>query len=633
VFSCAGWKQPKDFWLDQRGKGLEEGESIMSLRGKVILLLVIALTALAVVSAGNYLLRKDIQNAQELQAGINTALAELQESRVAERAFLQEGEPKLADKALSLLQNALSKLDEQKKKASQEEVIQSLEGLSSGVSAYREVFSKVVANVKRINQLRTEMLASGKRLDEQARTQVVGFLDEKEGEMLMETGTGLDDMHINFRNGVKDYRYFITQLILNSQRLYLEAKEAQYLAERKIIEEGIKLQGKNTDTLLSAVKFDEPKKAWAAITKESNSIVSADQKLHGLWKSNRQAMAKMEAGSVDLTKKADALDKQNQEEMEAKSTFADLLGIGVFLVAAVLLLAGGMVIIRTTFSSLRGAVGGLNDVASEVGKASEQFSGSSNDLASGASEQAASLEETAASLEELSSMTKQSAEHARQADQLMQEAGRIVEQANHAMESLREAMGKISTNSDETAHIIKTIDEIAFQTNLLALNAAVEAARAGEAGAGFAVVADEVRSLAMRAAEAAKNTQDLIEQNIHDVKTGGEMVKTTDEAFSQVEESAQKVGGLVSEIAAASEEQAQGIDQINKATAEMDKVTQRVAGNAEETASASEELSGQVGALTSVVDDLAKLLGGSKQRAEAVEHDSDEEMLFLPDES
>ncbi|MGD9125300.1 MAG: methyl-accepting chemotaxis protein, partial [Desulfarculaceae bacterium] len=182
------------------------------------------------------------------------------------------------------------------------------------------------------------------------------------------------------------------------------------------------------------------------------------------------------------------------------------------------------------------------------------------------------------------------------------------------------------------AHIIRTIDEIAFQTNLLALNAAVEAARAGEAGAGFAVVAEEVRSLALRAAEAAKNTQDLIEQNIRDVKQGGEMVKATDDAFTQVEQSATKVGGLVSEIAAASQEQAQGIDQINQATAEMDKVTQKVAGNAEQTAAASEELNGQVGALASVVTDLAKVLGGSSQKVQQAgkAHSGKAERVLLP---
>jgi methyl-accepting chemotaxis protein len=606
----------------------------MSLRGKVILLLVIALTALAVVSTGNYLLRLDMQHAQELQTGINAALSDLQDSRVAERAFMQEGDPKLSDKALGLMQKAQAQLEKDKTLAEgQEEVVKGLQELAADLGSYRAVFSKVVENVKQINKMRADMLAAGSRLDETARVDIVELMDVKESEMMAQTAEELPDMDSTFRASVKDYRLSITQLIFNSLRLFLNADEKLYQSLKKITENAIKVQEQNNKALLPNLKFPEVRTSWEKILKLSGNIIDLDNKLYALWKSNRQAVAKMEAGSVELTKKAEALDKQTQAEIENNAKLADLLGIAVFLIAAVVLLGWGMLMIRTTFSSLRGAVGGLNDVAREVGKASSQFSSSSNELASGASEQAASLEETAASLEELSSMTKKSAEHAREADVLMQESGRIVEKANQAMESLREAMAKISNNSDETAHIIKTIDEIAFQTNLLALNAAVEAARAGEAGAGFAVVADEVRSLAMRAAEAAKNTQVLIEQNIQDVKKGGDMVKTTDEAFSQVEESAKKVGGLVSEIAAASEEQAQGIDQINQATAEMDKVTQRVAGNAEETASSSEELNGQVGVLTSVVDDLAKLLGGSKQRAEAMEDDGEEGLLMLPEES
>ena len=166
----------------------------------------------------------------------------------------------------------------------------------------------------------------------------------------------------------------------------------------------------------------------------------------------------------------------------------------------------------------------------------------------------------------------------------MQEANRVVLEAGRYMKELKASMDKINSASDEMAKIIKTIDEIAFQTNLLALNAAVEAARAGEAGAGFAVVADEVRSLAIRAAEAAGSTTELIEGNISNINEGTTLVGTTDEAFSKVAESADKVAKLVAEIAAASGEQAQGIDQINRAAGEMDKVTQQVAANAEESA-------------------------------------------------
>jgi methyl-accepting chemotaxis protein len=285
----------------------------------------------------------------------------------------------------------------------------------------------------------------------------------------------------------------------------------------------------------------------------------------------------------------------------------------VSIISAVAVVVGlilAFFIVRGISSVLTRISGHMGQGAEQVAAASEQVAGASQSLAQGASEQAASLEETSSSMEEMASMTRQNAENARQADDLMREAGSVVQKANNSMQELRSAMGKINAASDEMAKIIKTIDEIAFQTNLLALNAAVEAARAGEAGAGFAVVADEVRSLAMRAAEAAKNTTQLIQDNQSNIKEGSGLVQTTDEAFSQVFDTTEKVGKLVGEIAAASSEQTQGIDQINQNTTTMDQVTQQVAANAEESAASSEEMAGQALALQDMVNELTAMVSG-----------------------
>jgi methyl-accepting chemotaxis protein len=254
----------------------------------------------------------------------------------------------------------------------------------------------------------------------------------------------------------------------------------------------------------------------------------------------------------------------------------------------------------------------LSDGAGQVTSASGQVSAASQQLAEGSSQQAAALEETSSSLEEMSSMTKQNADNAAQANSLMNETYLVVGQANQSMAQLTMSMQEISSASDETAKIIKTIDEIAFQTNLLALNAAVEAARAGEAGAGFAVVADEVRNLAMRAAEAAKNTANLIEGTVAKVKEGSELVHKTAEAFTLVATRTNQAKDLVGEITAASNEQAQGVDQISKAVSEMDKVVQQNAANAEESASASEELSAQAETMKGIVEELASVVQGSQ---------------------
>jgi len=262
-------------------------------------------------------------------------------------------------------------------------------------------------------------------------------------------------------------------------------------------------------------------------------------------------------------------------------------------------------------------ISGLTDASSQVASAAGQVSQASQSLAEGASEQAAGIEETSSSLEELTSMTHQNAQNASSANEIMTETSRIVDEANHSMVELSKQMEEISDASEETQKIIKTIDEIAFQTNLLALNAAVEAARAGEAGAGFAVVADEVRNLAMRAAEAAKNTSALIEGSVDKITNGTNLMRRTNDAFKKVEDSARKAGGLVNEIASASKEQATGLDQINKAVAEMDKVTQQNASGAEESASAAEEMSAQSEQLREYVGDLVAMVDGSSAKIES----------------
>lgn len=282
------------------------------------------------------------------------------------------------------------------------------------------------------------------------------------------------------------------------------------------------------------------------------------------------------------------------------------------IIPLVLLILGLLIIPMRHLGRLNSVASGLSAASEEVNSAAGRISGVSQALSQGATEQAASLEESSASLEEMASMTRTNADNARQADALMGEAARVVDAANTSMTALIQSMKEVSGASEETAKIIKTIDEIAFQTNLLALNAAVEAARAGEAGAGFAVVADEVRALAMRAAEAAKNTATLIEGTVDKVKDGSDLVTRTAEAFSQVAGSTGKVKELVAEIAAASSEQAQGVDQINKAVNEMNTVTQQTAASAEESASAAEELTAQSEQMKVVVQELVGLIGGAR---------------------
>ncbi len=286
----------------------------------------------------------------------------------------------------------------------------------------------------------------------------------------------------------------------------------------------------------------------------------------------------------------------------------------VSICSLLLLLLGGafaFLLARGITKPIGKNVQGMSEGAEQVASASEQLSASSQSLAEGASEQAAAVEQISSSLEQMSAMTRQNAHNADEANGLMDKTQRIAADANNAMEELQGSMAQLSKAGDETSTIVKTIDEIAFQTNLLALNAMVEAARAGEAGAGFTVVAEEVRKLALRATQAAKTTANLIQGTCDKVKQGSELAYTTQAAFSRVTASALKVGQLVEQIAIASNEQSEGIKQINSALAEAERAVQQNAASGEETAGVAEELFAQAEQMRRTVDDLSALITGS----------------------
>ncbi len=338
--------------------------------------------------------------------------------------------------------------------------------------------------------------------------------------------------------------------------------------------------------------------------------------LTALQDKSRGRMVK-EAGdavAVCISAKAD-----QKAKMESQISTANRIMLIGTIIAVLLGIFFAFLITRSITGPINRIIAGLNEGSDQVASASSQVSSSSQSMAEGASQQAASIEETSSSMEEMSSMTQKNTENANHADGLMKGAKETVITANESMGQLIKSMEDISKASEETSKIIKTIDEIAFQTNLLALNAAVEAARAGEAGAGFAVVADEVRNLAMRAADAAKNTAVLIEGTVKKVNDGSELVSSTNDAFGKVAGSAAKVGDIVSEIAEASKEQSNGIEQVNIAITEMDKVVQQNAANAEESASASEEMNAQAEQLKDYVGELVMLVTGSANQGSALQ--------------
>ncbi|WP_370280004.1 methyl-accepting chemotaxis protein, partial [Pontibacterium sp.] len=281
--------------------------------------------------------------------------------------------------------------------------------------------------------------------------------------------------------------------------------------------------------------------------------------------------------------------------------------------------------VNSSISNLLGMVTEIREVSMNIGTAAGEISAGNTDLSQRTEQQAASLEETASSMEEMTSTVKQNADNVKDASRLADGAREQAEKGGQIVASAVTAMGEINSRSKKIADIIGVIDEIAFQTNILALNAAVEAARAGEQGRGFAVVAAEVRNLAQRSASAAKEIKSLINDSVEKVEEGTRLVSDSGSSLEQIVAAVKRVSEIVAEIAAASEEQSIGIEQVNKAIMQLEQVTQQNAALVEQAAASSEAMSDQSQNLNSLIGFFdtgagnqavaARAIGGRTRRA------------------
>ena len=581
----------------------------VTFRSKILFLVGVAILAAFGLGLVNFISLGYVNGVVTQTDATNHLIKGIYQVRIAEQEFVEKMTPGAAAQVEKKVAEVLNGLTQ-----SQSKVQGGLAAVRTGLTSYQKAFKEMSTRILDLQKAFTHEKDVATKLAGMLRTNIVDSF-EKAQTMAAILGEEVSPRKIALLGTSQVLLKLIERQRLNTSTLLLFGNVQDYQKEATGLAKDFHTHTGNFTGALPTVKDKKIEALRKPFDTMMKDLRATNAKILPLYQERETLRHRLNGISSQVISQSEAVVSLSERQAKEAQAKAGNYNKGLVLGVIALIAALGIILYRSITLPVKKVVENLSTGSQQLSHTAEEIAATSHQLAESSNAQADSIQQTSGSMEEIAAMTQQNSDNALQANSLVADTFRVVKEANEAMTTLTGAMEGISGASNETGKIIKTIDEIAFQTNLLALNAAVEAARAGEAGAGFAVVANEVRSLAMRATEAAKNTADLIEDTVTRVKEGSDLVNRTASAFSLVEESSVKVKELVAEIAAASQEQTQGVELINRSIIEMDTMVQQNAATAAESSSTSEQLGDQAEKMKLVVGDLVSLVGGADNGA------------------